>query len=128
MFEKAIFARDVRKGDIVRFGDVYTGSPVASVEHATSSPWVTIHCENGGGYPATPPDRIFSLIHRPWPEGKTDEKWRKEIEALLLVAWRTVEEANWEQISDYGRSDQCLARLREALDVYELGKPLKSEK
>ena len=68
-------------------------------------------------------DSIVGLVHRPWPEGKTDRKWREELETLLANTLSAVSEDNWGQSGPgYGRSDGYLAALLESLQANELGR------
>ncbi|MEK7638241.1 MAG: hypothetical protein AAB375_02350 [Patescibacteria group bacterium] len=127
---KAIRFADVKQGDVVSRGltEEYERFTAAeSAEPFEQTGVISIRLKNGGKLLGNP-DELIGLLHRPWPEGKTDRKWRKEIEVLLLIAWRAVEEDNWQHGPDYGRSDLHLAALHKAMDAYELGKPAQAGK
>lgn len=125
---KSILARDLRVGDVVRStvdrGFLGTRGGIVDVkgplDMGMTFPMmdVTVKLE-GMRLPwryNISPEEVFILMHRPWPEGKTAQQMREPIDELM-----------WEMTGKIGHPmmDHMIAQLRDAIDIYELGKPLK---
>ena len=103
---KSIPFKDVKPGDVVlRYAD---GEP-RKVERAQGTVLVFKNNEAINGTP----NQLIGLVHRPWPEGKTEEEM---LDAVINAAHRPGVFHSYR-----------LSELRAALDAYELGELLYEE-
>ncbi len=103
---KAICFKDVLPGDVV-CKEVGRTRQVGAVS-AERDPYVELFFREGG-FTKGRPEELIGLVHRPWPEGKTKEQMLAELR--LAAAFFAEKGMGW-------------VPLREALEAYELGKPL----
>jgi len=101
---------DVQPGDVVfeKFGFPH------EVESSEQAGDVRLNCK-GGVHLQGAPGAIIGIIYRPWPEGETESDMARELSTKITMIFRC---ETW-------TDSRSLAELREALDTYELGKPLK---
>ncbi len=64
-------------------------------------------------------NRIVGLIHRPWPEGKTEEDMINDVLVAMISTGATRSREDFKQ---------KLPALREAIEAWELSKPLEPDK
>ena len=110
---KAICFEDVRPGDVVcrKVGRSCTVGAL-SIEQ---DPYIQLFTREEG-FVMGRPGELIGLLHRPWPEGKTEgDMWR---EVMVLVS--DLYGQNLPSLRALGLATQ----LREAIEAYELGKPL----
>lgn len=134
---KAIYARDVRKGDVVRTAvrwyGVYVTMTVEQVLPCRHGA-LTIQLlspERTGKEDFFQEDDVLILLRRPWPEGKTVGEMFAEVEKALRRCVQAELENDGRGFGTYvilskynGGMDDALRSLREAIEAYELGKPL----
>ena len=116
---KAIFARDVKVGDVIMLAD-NDQRTVTRLDGITDRS-VIIH--DATRSLVLQAGMIVALVHRPWPEGWYRGRW------WLHIAWRArlVQPGPHrpDEIDDSeGDNERAIANLREAIEDYELGKPL----
>jgi hypothetical protein len=108
-FVKAIRARDVRIRDVMDDGE-----EVVSAE--TDRLGTCLKYKKGGdGY--GPGSTLLHIIHRPWPEGMTEQAMLERIQ-LYAKTLQGFSEVVPEAMESH------IKLIREAIEAYELGKPL----
>ncbi len=113
---KAIFAKHVWSGDSI----LLSGGERVEIDRI--EPGTMTFILKGGRRLTLHEYDIVGLGHRPWPERKTEEDMRAPIiffANLVCALHRTELTASL---------DKAASDLREAIEDYELGKPLESDK
>jgi hypothetical protein len=113
MFMIAICAKDIRVGDVIKEYDQSNPQPVLSVEHLPSTrehPFGVVQITlNGYGLTQLDAGQPVFLIYHSWPTGKTGPDM---LDFVIAAA---------QQPGQFTR--ERLVELRQALDLYELGRP-----
>lgn len=118
-FVKAIQFKDVQKGDVVCF---WTDCLLEVSEVEVHPDHVVLHAKDASGGPPGgklpgSPEEFIGLLHRPWPEGKTERYMLHEISAKAYEFNEAAEEGDVERARAVAQS------LREAIEAWELSKP-----
>jgi len=114
---KAICFKDVRPGDVVceEMGEPHeilkVQGPIDQIY-----PIVVLYIKDAGIL-QNKPDAIIGLLHRPWPEGKTEKDMLNEVVELALGICLPYPDPQ----------DIALDKLHKASEEYELGKPLEEK-
>jgi hypothetical protein len=121
MFVKAIRFRDVKKGDVVSSCANYLHE-VSEVEVHTG--YVVLHTKATssvlpGGKISGHPDEFIGLVNLQYQDGKTEEDMLNEVLVKLIETCSTENRAEFAK---------RLPAFREAIETYELGKPLDDSK
>lgn len=118
---KAICFKDVRPGDVVcrSIDERFTISAVGNgigLDHADNG-LINLSIEGATGlYLVGLPDRLIGLIHQPWPQGRT------VLEMLGEIARLGSEVQPGRHMSSV-KLAEAITKLREAIEVFELGFP-----
>lgn len=116
---KAICFKDVQAGDVVcQDADKHRTVGAVSEER---NPYIQLFIREGG-FIQEKPDQLIGLVHRPWPEGNTEEGMRASI---ILFAYLVCTLHQTELTASF---DKATSDLRKAIEAYELGKPPESDK
>lgn len=124
-FMKSIPARDVRNGDVITSNDLHhpRGYEVVSVSDRGA---LIRFKDNHGCEPQIGSTKFVTLLHRPWPEGKTEEDM---LNLLGAVSGTLAVEIQKQASSDRTfRVTTLIEGVRRILDAYELGKPFDQDK
>jgi hypothetical protein len=112
---KAISFGEVRKGDVV-CKRIDQPHEVDRVFRFKGNPSVlNLHCTDEAMLSGKPED-VIGLLHRPWPEGATERNAWACIELFILLVLAVRKTSL--RLAPY------LGSLCEAIETYELGKPL----
>lgn len=122
MFVKMIRFRDVRPGDVI-CKEAHQPREVGAVSKE-QDPYVDLFIRDGGLIMGRP-EEIIGLIHRPWPDGKTEQDMLKAIFSIIKKIPTVSYGAPKQLFEEFWSTAliMCTPELGEAIDAYELGKP-----
>lgn len=127
-FARAISFKDVRPGDMVAegSGEIFGWYQVTACETPNAA---TVYLYIVGGNVLVGfPHQLIGLFHRPWPEGKTEREMLNAIEVPLRKCVEGSVEEDGSIYVDLRRGEVLdFSVLRDAIEAYELGKPLEQK-
>lgn len=121
MFIRAILARDVRAGDIIRVNRICPAGRQFRVISAFADGEIAwLHNETQAGVECSgiecQPDEVVHLVYRPYPPGKTESDMFSAVEQAAS-AFLMLREYGYDEFAE-----QALGGLCEALSTFEAGK------
>lgn len=121
-----MFVRELQTGDKVLLRENVTievKGTLRGEEGPEQKPVVYVFDTAGRQWVLHPGD-IVQPVHRPLPEGKTEEDMLRVVEEEARRTAGAISDRLGRHMHDhYEEPDEVLPALREAMDAYELGKP-----
>lgn len=119
---KAISFKDVKPGDVIcQKTGVFREVGALS---QSSDPYIELFIKESGGIVTGRPNQIIGLVHRPWPDGETEEGMVEKIVSYAGIVFGGGHDLVSSDTSTRIRMQEWLTDLQKAINAYELGKPL----